>query len=87
MSESESAMVSKILKHVIHHGEMTDKAKSCLGRDQWELNGLIAGVEDDGGTDYIRYGDVLECRDNGHSVKYSIGGMSDLFRIHKGLMN
>lgn len=85
MSECESAMVSKILKHVIHHGEMTNKAQSCWGRDQWELNGLIAGIEDDGFTDYIRYGDVLECRDNGGHVEYTIGGMSELFRIHKGL--
>ena len=87
MSESESAMVSRIVKHVIHHGEMTNKAKSCWGRDQWELNGLTVGLEDDGFTDYIRYGDTLECRDDHHGVKYSIGGMSDLFRIHKGLMN
>ena len=85
---SESAMLNKICRIVARNGKLIHKAQSAYGMDKWELGNITVGLGDDGYTDYISWGDRLDCHSTyGRDIIYRNGNHLGLHKLYTIVIN
>lgn len=87
MNASESDMIQSIRCHIAKVGKMTNKAQSDWGMDRWEYNGITVGLGDAGYTNFVSWGDRLQCHHTiGSDVVYGKGDINELEILFNGII-
>ena len=79
---------TQMLNAVFNYVQLNGQYKLVASQDQWELNGLVVYLTDEGYTEGIVWGDRLHCSHTytDETVKYHKGTVRELELIYKGLI-